>query len=323
MFRIHELTKDGSIFTSSDPASVGPPTAGHLCWVDLSAQDESKLAKLAEGFAFHPLTIEDCAHFDQRPKLESYGDYLFLVLHSFRPLSDGISADQASQPLELHIFLAKDYLVTVHTEAISALESVWRRVGSDPKILSKGPEFVCYLLADALVDAYFPVLDEISLKVDDIEVRALDSHQEVALSEIFLYKRMLVNLRRVLSPQRDVLLLLAKPDQDWINQRTSLYFQDVYDHILILNESVETTRDLLSNALEAYLWNESQRTNEIVKRLTLLSAIFLPLTFITGFFGQNFDGMPFESNLLLLLMLLSCAAIPIGMVWYFIRSKWF
>jgi magnesium transporter len=102
-----------------------------------------------------------------------------------------------------------------------------------------------------------------------------------------------------------------------------LYFQDVYDHILILNESVETTRDLLSNALEAYLWNESQRTNEIVKRLTLLSAIFLPLTFITGFFGQNFDGMPFESNLLLLLMLLSCAAIPIGMVWYFIRSKWF
>jgi magnesium transporter len=127
----------------------------------------------------------------------------------------------------------------------------------------------------------------------------------------------------VLSPQRDVLLVLAKPDKNWINQRTSLYFQDVYDHILILNESVETTRDLLSNALEAYLWNESQRTNEIVKRLTLLSAIFLPLTFITGFFGQNFDGMPFESNLLLLLMLLSCAAIPIGMVWYFIRSKWF
>lgn len=320
MFRTQESDSLGKITVSESRAVIGMPENGHRRWIDLCEQDDEQLAVLAERFGFHPLTIEDCAHFDQRPKLESYGDYLFLVLHGFRPLSD---QDQITDPFELHIFLGRDYLVTVHSEPIPALDLVWKRVATNDRSLHRGTDFVCYLLADALIDAYFPVLDQISLKVDDIEERVLDQHQDVEISEIFYYKRLLVSLRKVLSPQRDVLLLLARQDDTWVDERTSLYFRDVYDHILVLSESVESTRDLLGNALEAYLWNESQRTNEIMKRLTLLSAIFLPLTFITGFFGQNFVDFPFDNHLLFGFMLLSCALIPGGMIYYFIRSKWF
>lgn len=320
MFRSQESDANGKTIVSHNDSAVAPPLPGHRRWIDLCEQDDAQLALLAERFGFHPLTIEDCAHFDQRPKLESYGDYLFVVLHGFRTISDG---PPITDPFELHIFLGRDYLITVHSEPIPPLELVWKRVAADDRSLHRGTDFVCYLLADALIDAYFPVLDQISLKVDDIEERVLDSHQDVALSEIFLYKRLLVSLRRILSPQRDVLLLLAKQNDGWVDERTSLYFRDVYDHILILTESVESTRDLLGNALDAYLWHASQRTNEIMKRLTLLSAIFLPLTFITGFFGQNFEHLPFGNQLLFGLMLLSCAAIPAGMIYYFIRSKWF
>jgi magnesium transporter len=320
MFRTQEANAYGKISVSTEDAWVSPPEKGCRRWIDLCEQDEVQLDLLARRFGFHPLTIEDCAHFDQRPKLESYGDYLFLVLHGFRPLGD---QQEVTEPFELHIFLGRDYLITVHSEPIPALDLVWRRVSADERSLLRGTDFICYLLADALIDAYFPVLDQISLKVDDIEERVLDQHQDVAMSEIFFYKRLLVSLRKVLSPQRDVLLMLARQDDGWIDERTSLYFRDVYDHILVLSESVEATRDLLGNALEAYLWNESQRTNEIVKRLTLLSAIFLPLTFITGFFGQNFEDMPFGSHWLFALMLGSCSLIPCVMIYYFIRSKWF
>jgi len=320
MFRTQETEFTGKNAVFDSDARVSPPEKGQRRWIDLCGQDEAQLAVLAERFGFHPLTIEDCAHFDQRPKLESYGDYLFLVLHGFRPLRD---EEVVTDPFELHIFLGRDYLITVHSEPIPALDLVWRRVAADERSLQRGTDFICYLLADALIDAYFPVLDQISLKVDDIEERVLDQHQDVAISEIFFHKRLLVSLRKVLSPQRDVLLMLARQDDGWVDERTSLYFRDVYDHILVLSESVEATRDLLGNALEAYHWNESQRTNEIIKRLTLLSAIFLPLTFITGFFGQNFEDLPFGNHLLFGLMLFCCGIIPGGMIYYFVRSKWF
>ena len=320
MFRTQESDAEGKVTASNSNSAIARPLPGHRRWIDLCGQDEAQLSLLAERFGFHPLTIEDCAHFDQRPKLESYGDYLFVVLHGFRPISD---EQPITDPFELHIFLGRDYLITVHSEPIPALELVWKRVAADDRSLHHGTDFVCYLLADSLIDAYFPVLDQISLIVDDIEERVLDSHQDVALSEIFIYKRMLVSLRKILAPQRDVLLLLAKQNDGWVDERTSLYFRDVFDHVLILTESVESTRDLLGNALDAYLWHASQRTNEIMKRLTLLSAIFLPLTFVTGFFGQNFEHLPFGNQVLFGLMLLSCAAIPGGMIYYFIRSKWF
>jgi magnesium transporter len=320
MFRVLDIAPDGPLLLIGGDERVSPPPDGVIRWIDLEAQDAVQLAVLAERFQFHPLTIEDCAHFDQRPKLEEYGDYLFVVTHGFRLTS--LDCDDL-EALELHTFLGERYLVTVHAKPLPPLDTVWRRVEGEPALGRKGVDFISYLIADAIVDTFFPLLDDIAAEVEDIEDGVLSQSHDRNLEDIFRLKRLLVGLRRVLSPQRDVFALLAKRGQGRIAERTSFYFRDVYDHLLRINESVEATRDLLGNALDAYLWSASQRTNEIMKRLTLLSAVFLPLTFITGFFGQNFEGLPFGSNALLGAMLLSCVAVPAVMIYFFARSKWF
>lgn len=320
MFRVMEIGPDGPARVSEGDAHVGPPAAGSLRWIDLQKQDDVQLQLLAERFGFHPLTIEDCSHFDQRPKLEEYGHYLFLVTHGFR-LNQ--SDTEPLEILELHTFLSESYLVTVHVEPIPALEKVWNRLAGDGELVRRGTDFVSYLIADAIVDSFFPLVDDIAEQVDEVETDVLSATHGVELSEIFRLKRLLVQMRKVLSPQRDVFALLAKRGASRIGQQTAIYFRDVYDHVLRIHEWVEGTRDLLGNALDAYLWAASQRTNEIMKRLTLLSAIFMPLTFITGFWGQNFSHLPFGSHWWFIAMLISCVVLPLAMIYFFLRSKWF
>lgn len=320
MFRVMEIGPDGPAKVSDGGEHVGPPPDGSIRWIDLQKQDDVQLHLLAERFGFHPLTIEDCSHFDQRTKLEEYGSYLFLVTHGFRLTA---SDTDPLQVLELHTFLSKQYLVTVHVEPIPALETVWNRLAGDGELMRRGTDFVSYLIADAIVDSFFPLVDDIAVQVDDVENDVLSGAHGVELAEIFRLKRLLVHLRKVLSPQRDVFALLAKRGDSRINQQTAIYFRDVYDHVLRIHEWVEGTRDLLGNALDAYLWAASQRTNEIMKRLTLLSAIFMPLTFITGFWGQNFTGLPFGSDWMMIAMLISCVVVPAAMISFFLRSKWF
>jgi magnesium transporter len=320
MFRVLDVSPDGLATVHDGDERVAPPPEGVLRWIDLQKQDTSQLAVLAERFKFHPLTIEDCAHFDQRPKMEPYGEYLFLVTHGFKLTS---SNTEPLETLELHTFLGKRYLVTIHAEPIPSLDAVWNRLQHDGTLAQKGVDFISYLVTDAIVDSYFPLLDDIATQVEDVEDQVLGRSSDVKLEDIFRLKRLLVQLRKVLSPQRDVFALLAKRGEGWIDERTALYYRDVYDHVLRLHEWVEATRDLLGNALDAFLWSASQRTNEIMKRLTLLSAIFMPLTFITGFWGQNFEGLPFQSILMMSVMLVSCVVVPAGMLYFFMRSKWF
>jgi len=300
---------------------VAPPPDGVLRWIDIDCPSDVELSLLSEQFGFHPLAIEDCAHFDQRPKLEDYDDHIFLVTHGFE-LPPVI--DPGPRLLELHTFLAKRYLVTVHDEAIVPLNSVWERLQSDQSAGRRGTDFIRYLIADAMVDAFFPVVDQFASRIEELEDALLNrGSDDNTLKEILQLKRLLVSLRRVLPAQRDVLAQLAKREGGHISDKTVPYFRDVYDHLLRISESVEGNRELLGNLLDAYHWTISQRTNEIVKRLTIVSAVFLPLTFITGFFGQNFEALPFGSTRLMLAMLVSCVVVPAGMLYFFLRSKWF
>ncbi len=320
MFRILDVHADGPSVVEDDCSKILPPIDGDIRWIDLVHQDAVQLNLLAERFHFHPLAIEDCLHFDQRPKLESYRDHMFLVIHGFRVSGDKA---QTSDALELHIFLGRNFLVTVHEHPLPELDAVWNRLTRDGSLLRRGADYVCYLIADAMVDGYFPVVDGMMAKIDQLEDRVLDVSDVVNLQEILDLKRLLVEIRRILSPQRDVLALLAKRGEGWIDEHTAIYFRDVYDHVLRLHESVESAREMVANTRDAYLWSASQRTNEIMKRLTILSAIFLPLTFITGFFGQNFEDMPFGNYGLMIGMLASCILVPAGMICYFVKSKWF
>jgi magnesium transporter len=319
-FRVMDVSTGGAASVVEGPDQVRPPPSGTMRWIDLAEQDAAELRLLGERFAFHPLALEDCDHFDQRPKLEEYGDYLFVVVHAFAcPRGDPGEVD----PLEMHAFLGPNYLVTVHAAQIPALDAVWKRIEGDPNLGQKGADFVLYLVADAVVDANFPIIDLLSDHLDQIEDSVLEGPKSEDLTKMFELKRTLVLMRKVLSPERDLFAVLTKRGDPRVSEKTALYFRDVYDRLVRIQESIDTSRDLLSNALDAYLSMASNRTNEIMKRLTLLSAVFLPLTFITGFFGQNFEHLPFQSDALMYVMLATCALIPTGMVLWFRRSGWF
>lgn len=317
MFRILETKPGEGVTVHDDPAFVAPPTDGGERWIDVVAPTEDDLRLLGERFGFHPLALEDCSHADQRPKSEEYGDYLFIVVHGF----DWPDPSEAPSWRELHAFLGRDYLVTVHDHAIGGLDHVWRRVTTEPGF-SRSIDFIYYLVVDHCVDENFPILDRIADELDDLEVRVLERPEKDCLARIFALRGHLQLMRKVLSPQRDVMAMLSRRGDERVSEKTSLYFRDVYDHLARIVESIEGHRELLNNALDAYLSATSQRTNEIMKALAIVSAVFLPLTFITGFFGQNFAHLPFESDPLMYTMIVACIVLPAALLIWFKRRNW-
>lgn len=323
MFRVVELSGSKiEVFEGAEHVVRPPP--GVFRWIDLQGQDDAQLELLRERFDFHPLAIEDCSHLDQRPKLEEYGDHLFIVTQGFH-CPDAQVHDLELR--ELHGFIGDRFLVTVHETAIAAVERVLTRLKSDARPMERGVDFIYYLLADGMVDDVFPVLDRIADELEDLEDAVLSSPKHDDLKRIFELKHHLVHMRKVLSPQRDVLGVLTKRGDSKISERTALYLRDVYDHLVRINESIESNRDLLGNALEAYLSATAQRTNEIMKHLTILSAVFLPLAFVVGFFGQNFDNFPFmkewvHSDALMWVMVAICLFTPLTMVLWFRKRGW-
>ena len=316
--------RDGQVEVFEGIEHVGPPPPGVIRWIDLRSQDVGQLELLRAAFQFHPLAIEDCAHEDQRPKLEEYKDHLFLVTQGFASKGDKVEELELQ---ELHTFLSTSYLVTVHLGDISSVDKTWRRLLDDPRQLERGVDFAYYLIADGIVDDNFPILDCIADELEEIEDAVLASPEKRDLQRIFQLKHHLVSMRKVLSPQRDVLGLLAKRGDSRVSERTSLYLRDVYDHLVRINESIEANRDLLGNALEAYLSAVGQRTNEIMKYLTIMSAVFLPLAFIVGFFGQNFDNLPglrdwVHHDSLMWVMIVLCVGTPTGMLIWFRKKRW-
>ena len=323
VFRVMEL-RDGRVELSEGTERVAPPPPDVLRWIDLRGQDPPQLELLRERFDLHPLTIEDCAHLDQRPKMEEYRDHVFLVTQGFSAKGDKLRELELQ---ELHAFLGDRFLLTVHVEEVAALEEVWARLAGDPRLLERGVDFVYYLVADGIVDDNFPILDRVADELDELEDAVLALPRLEDLHRIFELKRHLVAMRKVLSPQRDVFGLIAKRGDARISEKTAIYLRDVYDHLVRINESIEGNRDLLGNALDAYLSAVGQRTNEIMKRLTILSAIFLPLAFVVGFFGQNFQNLPFfrdwmHSDHLMWWMVGICLATPVGMLAWFKHKRW-
>jgi magnesium transporter len=322
-------------------AVARPPGPSERLWIDVTAQTPEEMERLGQGFGFHPLTLEDCLHFDQRPKVEEYANpelYLFLVIHTFRAqpggapeettlLSPGralIDGVGAIEPLELHAFLGSSYLVTVHQEPIPALDVVWRRAAAEPELLGRGCDFVYYQVADGICDGNFPVLEQMGDVLDDIEEAVLERPERRLLDRIYQLRKALVTMRRVLSPQRDVLGHLSRyGGSPVVTYHTAPYFRDVYDHLVRITEAIDSGRDLLGNCVDAYLSAVGQRTNDIVKQLTILSAVMLPLTFLSGFFGMNFEALPFRSTpALVVTLVLMFFVVPGGMVLWFRRKGW-
>ena len=251
-------------------------------WLDIEAPDDSDYELLEKTFKFHPLTIEDIKHQQQRPKVDEYPDYNFTVI--FQVLWEN---DEAVFH-EHHLYVGSHYLITVHQEHSAALNGVHDRIARSPELTKGLPAFLTYLVIDALVDSTFPALEKLDDTVDSLEDDIIATATSQLLDRIYHLKHSVVELRRLLGGQRDVFQALITHGIHLQQQDMTLYYRDVYDHIVRQYETVDSLRDLLTSAMDVYLSTVSNRLNQTTKALTVIASVFLPLSFLTGFYGMNF-----------------------------------
>jgi magnesium transporter len=256
-------------------------------WIGLHEPDEALLRQIQEEFGLHDLAIEDALRAHQRPKLEEYGQSLFIVLRTAR-WHDG-SIDFG----ETHIFIGPRYLVSVRHGASLSYTEVRTRAETTPQLLRKGPGFVLYALMDFVVDHYFPIVDELEERLEGLEERIFAGGlNRQSTQEIYDLKRDLVALKRAVSPLIEICNRLVRFDVALIPEDVRLYFRDVYDHVIRINEAVDTLRELLTSALEANLSLISVGQNEVMKKLAAWAAILAVPTMLAGIYGMNFEFMP-------------------------------
>jgi len=273
---------------------------------------------LARQFGFHPLSIEDCRHQHQRPKVEEFPGYYFIVLY------EAVLNDVGRLQLgELGIFLGKNYLVTVHSEPIRAIETAERLWRSWTDLAERGTGLLAYLLIDAVVDDYLPLLDEVSDRMDSLEDRIFADFQDESLEEIFRIKKELLLLRRAVTPLRDVFNTLLRREQPIFSRETHTYFQDVFDHLIRVADTIDTLRDMIGSMMDAYLSISGNRMNLVMKRLTSIATILMSVTLVAGIYGMNFDYMPeLKWRYGYVGALLSMLVVGLAIYSHFRRIKW-
>jgi magnesium transporter len=313
------LTTAGKV-DSTDIASItkcftNAPTEG--LWLDIENPDEDDYRLLEETFKFHPLTIEDIKHQNQRPKIDEYPDYNFAVIFQ----ADWSGDDVAFR--EHHLFVGPHYLITVHPEPSTVVDEVKGRIAKSPELTKGQPAFLTYLVIDALVDATFPVLEQVDDTVEGMESDILRKASPKTLNRIYHLKHSVTVLRRFLGAQRDVFQRLTTHGIHLQQQDMTLYYRDVYDHIVRQYETVDSLRDLLTSTMDVYLSTVSNRLNTTTKALTVIASLFLPLTFLTGFYGMNFAYLTtvLETPTVAFALGIGTMLIAIGIQLYFFRRR--
>ena len=289
-----------------------------IVWVDVSDPTSLDFDNLARQFGFHPLSIEDCRHQHQRPKVEEFPGYYFIVLY------EAVLNDVGRLQLgELGIFLGKNYLVTVHSEPIRAIETAERLWRSWTDLAERGTGLLAYLLIDAVVDDYLPLLDTVSDRMDSLEDRIFADFQDESLEEIFRIKKELLLLRRAVTPLRDVFNTLLRREQPIFSRETHTYFQDVFDHLIRVADTIDTLRDMIGSMMDAYLSISGNRMNLVMKRLTSIATILMSVTLVAGIYGMNFDYMPeLKWRFGYVGALLSMLVVGLAIYSHFRRIKW-
>ena len=258
-----------------------------LLWLDLDDPMSRELDDLAARYGFHELAIEDCRHHIQLAKLDYYDGYSFLIINSTHYTENPCEV----RVRELDAFIGSDYIVTVHEGASTAIDEIQKRVALNAKHFVR-PDQVLHSIIDIVVDRYLPTLDHIGDTIDDVEDELLVNPNITLLETIFKLKRGLLQFRRAVASQRELLNMLIRDDTPFVHEDMRIYFRDVYDHTVRAMDLVETYRDLLTGGLDIYLTQMANRTNDVVKGLTILATIMLPLTLVTGYFGMNFEYIP-------------------------------
>ncbi|MHB1391080.1 MAG: magnesium/cobalt transporter CorA [Thermoleophilia bacterium] len=269
-----------------------------LVWIDIDGplDDTEREMLAAPPFGFHELALEDASKEDgQRPKVEDYEDYFFLVMHS-------LSAAKEDDILtlkwhEIDLFVGANYLASVHRDSSPELARVWQDAGKRTGIMNRGSDRLMYYILDAVVDRYIEVVDDIEDVLDDLEDMVFDvAAGQSAVEGIFRFKRQLIGFRKKAGPLREAINEMTSRNYPHIREDTTFYLRNVYDHLIRLSDMLDSYRDILTGALDVHLSAVSNRLNDIMKRLTIVATIFMPLTFFTGFWGMNFLDLPVRST---------------------------
>lgn len=286
-------SSDGEVRQESDLEQIDALIANKagLVWFDIDGSSDVAVDILRREFSFHELAVEDVQHRHQRPKIDSYESHAFMVLYAAEPATD--KADTTNAVLnEVGIFIGPNYLVTVHEGPIRVLGDALVRWRRDPHRVGARASLLLHAIFDEMVDGYFPFADAIADRIEDLESDLFESFNDRQVRELFNIRRDLLVLRRTLSPTRDVALLLARRDIPFADEATAPYFEDVYDHVIRVTDSLDISRDLLTGALDTYLSITSNRLNQIMKTLTGASIILMSMALLAGIWGMNFKHMP-------------------------------
>lgn len=298
-------------------------------WVDMEnpteAEDETLLVSL---FDIHPLAIEDCrrgkGEQSHLPKAEDFGRYLFTIFNPIQELPEENSRKHIQlKTTQLSAFIFSNWLITHHYQPITPIQETLQLCGRNSRALGRGPDYVFHLIIDSIVDNYNPILDHLDKAIDSLEDEVFRNPTQRSMVRILQLKKSIMTMRRTAVYQREMLSRLSRGEFGLITHEEIIYYRNVYDHLVRMSDLTESYRDMVAGVLDAYLSVTSNRLNEVMKVLTIISTIFLPLNFVSGFFGMNFDSLPLlrtGSGPIAVTMLM--VAIVLGMLWYFRRRRW-
>jgi magnesium transporter len=315
MLKILAVTKQGETIEDVDVDRLEEADI-EWYWVDISEPTTEEISLLDTRFRFHPLAIEDCLQFLQRPKLDHYDPVHFFVLHTLHPTS--LEVD------ELDIFLGDRFLVTFHLQPIPELRDAFAKWTAHPDASRKGPIYAVYTVIDKVVDQYFPTLYRIEDALFELDQHRSSNVSDRLMDQVFEIRSDLLQLRRTIFPMRDLLYRVLNTEriQGMAEQRA--YFTDIYDHLLKLTEMIESNREMTADIRDSYISLNSNRMNNIMKTLTVITTIFMPLTFVAGVYGMNFINMPeIETQYGYYVVLAVMLTTGGGMYWWFKRKGWF
>lgn len=293
--RIVSRSETGEAVFDAHPRDIAQLLAeGIYLWVDIDSRVHSQHALLEKAFGIHPLAIEDTLNPASRVKLEEYPGYTYIVTRTVQMAAD-TDDPYDLETIDLHCFLGANFLVTVHAGVVPPVDAVLELLRRSPAMVGRGVERTLHAILDTAIDAYFPILDQIDAFIDGLEERVFVEFDEHALRDVFNVKRLVLSLRRYLQPSREVLNVLTNRPSTLIQPDVQIYFRDIYDHVLRINDALDTYRDLLSSTMDAYLTQVSNRLGASTKRLSVVATLSLPFVVVSGMWGMNFSRIPLSN----------------------------
>ncbi|MFC1909253.1 magnesium/cobalt transporter CorA [Chloroflexota bacterium] len=320
--RAYYLTPDGTLQRdlNEEQIKAAYESGEGLLWVDITETKEEDGKFMERVFKFHQLAVEDCVSaLIHSPKIDDFDNYLFITVHGINHAADSDIVETA----ELALFLGRNFVVSNHNFPLYSVEAVRQRVEQDARPMRHGTDFLAHALVDTLIDNITPTIDQMSDVAQDIEEETIHNPQPLTLEVILKLKRSTLRIHRVMAPQREVLNRLSRGEFPIIRSEAQIYYRDIYDHLVRIEDLNQTLRDRADNGLATYLSSVANRQNETMKILSIVAAIFLPLTLVAGIYGMNFEYMPeLKWEWAYFAVLGFMGIVIISIIWWFWVKNW-